>query len=227
MADADIILTFWQAAQGPGAGRAKRLLAAAGGAALTLGEATRRLIALRGRLVGEAISAVANCPACGTVNETRFVPADLVGAAEGGPVMVEAEGWRATARPLTLADMDAAAASAGPGVAADLLRARAITAVEPPEGGGEAPAALIAAVEAALDAADPLADARIGLVCAGCAQSWEVAFDAAALLTVELDAAARRAMAEVATLARAYGWSEAEILGMPAARRQIYLDLAG
>jgi hypothetical protein len=230
MADAGTILTFWQAAQGPGAGRAQRLLEAAGeadGAGLTLGEAARRLIALRGGLVGRAVDAVARCPACGALNEARFVPADMVGAAGGGPVTVEAEGWRATARPLTLADMEAASASGDADAAADLLRARAITALESPVEGGVPPVALVAAVEAALDAADPLADARIALVCAECSRPWEVAFDPALLLAAELDAAARRAMAEVATLARAYGWSEADILAMPAARRQIYLDLAG
>jgi hypothetical protein len=34
-------------------------------------------------------------------------------------------------------------------------------------------------------------------------------------------------MAEVDTIARAYGWTEAEILALPADRRRRYLALAG
>ncbi|HEX2516118.1 MAG TPA: phage baseplate protein, partial [Chloroflexota bacterium] len=38
---------------------------------------------------------------------------------------------------------------------------------------------------------------------------------------------ARRLLREVHTLARAYGWREAEILALPGRRRQTYLDLVG
>ena len=66
----------------------------------------------------------------------------------------------------------------------------------------------------------------VSLACTACGEKWEVAFDPSSFLAEELGAEARRAMAEVASLARAYGWSEREILAMSAARRQGYLELA-
>ncbi len=42
-----------------------------------------------------------------------------------------------------------------------------------------------------------------------------------------LDARARSLVAEVAALAAAFGWTEGEILGLPADRRRLYLDLVG
>ena len=43
----------------------------------------------------------------------------------------------------------------------------------------------------------------------------------------EIQSAARRVVLEVDALARAYGWSEAAILGMSSARRNLYLELVG
>lgn len=72
-----------------------------------------------------------------------------------------------------------------------------------------------------------MADARVAGACAGCGNPWEVAFDAASFFAAELGVQARRSLSEVATLARAFGWSEAAILALPAARRRAYLDLVG
>jgi hypothetical protein len=43
----------------------------------------------------------------------------------------------------------------------------------------------------------------------------------------EIQSAARRIVLEVDALARSYGWSEAEILNMTPARRQLYLEMVG
>ena len=43
----------------------------------------------------------------------------------------------------------------------------------------------------------------------------------------ELDAWARRLLLDVHTLARAYGWSERDILQLTETRRQFYLNLIG
>jgi hypothetical protein len=50
-------------------------------------------------------------------------------------------------------------------------------------------------------------------------------FDIGAFLWEEIAAQARRLLREVHTLARAYGWREADILVMSAARRQAYLEM--
>jgi hypothetical protein len=51
--------------------------------------------------------------------------------------------------------------------------------------------------------------------------------DAGVLLWDEIDARARALLAEVHTLASAYGWSEGEILSLGAARRASYLAMVG
>jgi hypothetical protein len=234
MTDAATIVALWEAGQGPARGRTARLLAAAGEvdpAGLTVGEAARRLLALRARLVGEVLACLAPCPSCGEANEAAIATDVLLAVpADPGPIHVEAAGWRATARQLTLADLDDAAGCPDIETASALLRDRAIVTLERPDGAGPdapAPDPLLVAVEEGLDAADGLADPGIAFTCAACGTGWDVALDAAAFLVQELAAKARRNLAEVATLARSYGWSEADILAMPAARRRIYLELAG
>jgi hypothetical protein len=67
----------------------------------------------------------------------------------------------------------------------------------------------------------------LGLHCPLCSHSWQALFDIASFFWTEISAHARRLLREVDALARAYGWSEAEILGLSASRRQAYLELIG
>jgi hypothetical protein len=234
MTDVATIVALWEAGQGPARGRATRLLAAAGEvepARLTLGEAARRLLALRARLVGETLACLAACPACGEANEAAIATGALLAVpGDPDPIRAEAAGWRATARQLTLADLDDAATCPDVETATALLRDRAILTLERPDGAdpdAPAPDALVMAVEDGLDGADGLADPRISFICAACGAGWDITLDPAAFLAQELAVKARRNLAEIAALARSYGWSEADILAMPAARRRVYLELAG
>lgn len=233
------LLSLWEAAGSRAAGREQRLLSAAGCAdpgALPVGEATRRLLALRVRLAGTSLAGVARCPACGTACEVALDADALAGAApvqseraEAGQVEVALQGWRVTARPLTLDDLAAGAACPDADAAERLLAERAVVAVRPPAGTAATeplPAPLRDAIDAALDALDPLADPRLALACAACGHGWELTFDAARFLADELEARARRLLGEVATLARAFGWSEHEILSLAPERRRLYLELA-
>ena len=208
MAELGVILGFWEAAAGPARGRASRLLAAAGEAdplGLTLGQAACRLIELRSRLIGDSLTCLATCPTCREVNEASFAASGLLSmAGDPVPVTVEASGWRATARSPTLDDLDAAALAPDLDAAADRLLARSVLAVERPAAAGPdepLPDELVEAIQAELDAADPLADPRFAFACTACGEKWEVAFDPSSFLAEELGAEARRAMAEVASLA--------------------------
>src|SRR4029079_15278757 len=85
----------------------------------------------------------------------------------------------------------------------------------------ELPAEAIAAIEARMEAADPQAHGVLDLSCPACGQSWQAPFDVDAFFWAELDAGARRTLAEVHSLAGAYGWSEGEVLALSAARRHL------
>ncbi len=50
-------------------------------------------------------------------------------------------------------------------------------------------------------------------------------FDVVSFFWSEICVQAKRLLREVHTLARAYGWREADILNMSTARRQFYLEM--
>lgn len=84
-------------------------------------------------------------------------------------------------------------------------------------------AAVADAFGQALAAAAPLADPRVALQCPACGSRWDEALDIARFLQADIAAAATRLLHEVHALARAYHWSERDILALPAARRRFYL----
>ena len=66
----------------------------------------------------------------------------------------------------------------------------------------------------------------IGIDCPACGRSADVPFVIESFLWREVDAWARRTLRDVHTLARAYGWSERDILALSPARRRLYLEMA-
>src|SRR5258708_2994405 len=72
---------------------------------------------------------------------------------------------------------------------------------------------------------DPQAEVRLNLSCPACDHQWSLLFDIASFLWTEICGQAKRLLRDVHTLARAYGWREADILSMSAARRQCYLEM--
>lgn len=95
---------------------------------------------------------------------------------------------------------------------------------------GRAPAAgfvpdpeLVAAVAEALAARDPCTVLPVQAACPECGHTQEADIDLQALLLRDLAAQQRRLLAEVTALARAFHWSEAQILALPAWRRAHYL----
>ncbi|MBM9594987.1 hypothetical protein [Roseitranquillus sediminis] len=107
--------------------------------------------------------------------------------------------------------------------------------------GAEAEAALLAslvisgtlaaeersAAAEALAAFDPLSCFEIDVRCPECARQSGIPVDLEAVLLASLSRAQARMISDVDRLARRYGWSEAEVLAIPAWRRRRYLALDG
>jgi hypothetical protein len=93
-------------------------------------------------------------------------------------------------------------------------------------GPDDAPPELVAAVEAALAEAEPLIDVRVSSACPRCGAPLEVAFDVEQEAVSMLRRAQDDLLRDVGTLARAFHWSEAEIVALPAHRRRRYLAMA-
>jgi hypothetical protein len=73
--------------------------------------------------------------------------------------------------------------------------------------------------------ADPLAEIVFSLTCPACSTTFDADLDIAGFVWNELRGRARRLLHEVAVLARAFGWTERQVLALPERRRAAYLDL--
>lgn len=198
-------------------------------AALPLGRCETLLQRLRVQLFGVELAFVASCPACASIVEStidlsRMLPdAD---APQPQPLCLDEHG--VTFRSPCLRDLIGL-----PGDAAAARRALVSRCLLPAPAGRTATGLgeplsdqALDAISAAMRAADPAAAAELELECPDCNQRWQTGFDIAAFLWREIDAWARRTLREVHALARAYAWSEQDVLALSPTRRQLYLELS-
>lgn len=233
---ASVLLDAWEhAAQLPPGRRALRLLEGAGAhdprelAGASVGETDRRLLALHERLFGRTVEVVGRCPRCGDAVEfaldlaaVRLDPAER----RNSPAKITVLGIELECRLPTALDLDDVR-SAGAGAARRLFERCLLHASR--EGatleGAALPPEVFTAAGAALEALDPQAALAIALHCPACGGDWQAPLDPGALFWAEFDAWAKNLLREVDRIARAYGWSENEILALSAPRRRRYLEL--
>ena len=199
-------------------------------AALPLGERDRRLLFLRELSFGDRLEGCCECPHCGATAQFELACSALRwGSCEPEEREVRVGEYTLRVRPLD--SIDVAAAAGAPDVAAArrillercVIRAQRNGAVV--DAGALPDTASPAIAEAAL-AADPMAELMLDLACPACGHRWQPDLDIVHVLWAELEARAQRLLSEVHVLARAYGWREADILGMSPARRAAYLHRA-
>ena len=133
-------------------------------------------------------------------------------------------------RLLTSADLVDAGACASLSEARQLLLERALVSVVRrgrPVGTGRLPGGLVERLAERLTAGDPWAESLLALRCPACCNEWTVLLDTAVFVWTALRSRAQRLVHDVHTLARAYGWREADILAMSTRRREAYLELVG
>jgi hypothetical protein len=184
---------------------------------LPIGERDRRLFALRARLFGPRLDAVAACPRCGEMLE---ISCDGQAVFGGEVTRADAEvevGGRVLAlrAPNTVDLLEIAALPVDERPTALLDRC----AGAPLEGSARELA------EARLAELDPLGEVSFALGCAACGHEWGEVFDIAAFLWTEIGDRAHRLLREIHALARAYGWREPDILALTPQRRAAYLAL--
>jgi hypothetical protein len=191
---------------------------------LSVGQRNQELLRLRHATIGPALEGVVTCPACGTRLELELdIPSLLAAAASAQePRPVTHGDYTVSYRLLTSADLIEVRACSSVSQARLMLLERCVVGAEISP--SDLPESLVSAVGEALSAADPLVDLPIHTVCADCGHDWWPWLDVGALVWSDVETLAAQALDDVAALARAYGWSEAEILGMTAARRRAYLE---
>ncbi len=192
--------------------------------ALPVGDRLHALVTIC-RLSGrQALELSLACPApgCDEQVEIELSLHALAAAAREGAAAGSAEvSWDgSTFRPRRPTGEDLRTWREHPPSDADILAALGGPRVAP-----GAPPDLIASVEEALAAADPLVDLRVSSECPACGEALDIAVDvereAVALVSRWQDELLRG----VAALAAALGWSEREILALPAWRRRRYLAM--
>jgi hypothetical protein len=192
---------------------------------LSVAQCDARLLALREESLGPQVDAVVDCAACGELLELAFDTTELDrdGSPDNGPHVVHCDRGEVRFRLPSAADLTALA---GEGDVASLRAALLERCILSPPA-NELSAAARRAVIARMAELDPLGDVELELTCPTCAAAGRAVFDVAAYFWAELDAAARDTLEDVHVLAAAYGWSEADVLGLSPERRRHYLELAG
>jgi len=126
-------------------------------------------------------------------------------------------------------DQEAAAgpARSDPQGAADLLLRRCIVRVTAEDGQPieNLPPVVTNQLPSLMSELDPQAELILDGACPACDHTFSAHFDAASYFFQELKSRARHLYGEVHLLAFYYHWSEAEIMGMTARKRRLYLDL--
>lgn len=190
--------------------------------ALDVAALDARMVELHRRRFGPLLEARTRCGECGEELELSLPAGELAAEASGeAPLGVSAAGLELELRGPRPDDLAAVAAEP------DSERARALLAERCVVAGAEGPLPpeAVDAIAEALAALDPVGGSRLRLTCPACGREWEEALDIPWIVGSELTSEAERIAAQVHALAFAYGWTEAEVLSLPAARRRRYLEL--
>jgi len=196
-----------------------------------LGRQHSRLLRLRAAAFGSDLEATAACPQCGEAAEFHLDAVELAAAGDDGTVApLTPDGYRVEWRLPAPADLAAAAGAAARGndPERELLRRCVLSAAGPDGsavGADRLPPSVRAELARSMSDADPLAEVLVDVTCAACGANFQSDLDVAAFVWTEVEAHARRVLLDVDILARAYGWTEGDVLALSEARRAAYLRL--
>ena len=234
--DGDALLALWERGLGRAAWArdAALLQASSEGAtpARTLGERNARLLALHARWFGRDVDLLSHCPSCGTVAQFS---ADCDLLTEQMPVAAGAQSHRLDAQAhlieFRLPDSADVAAACDDKVRDDFVRHLLDCCVLSCTREGDSvpvsqlPVPVLDALSQRMEALDPGASVSFALECPQCDTHWSAPLDVGQLVWQKVQAAAERLLLDVDALARAYGWTEREVLRLNPLRRAAYLQL--
>lgn len=199
---------------------------------LAIGERDARLFALYRALAGSRLAALCRCPVCGEPVELEL-PIDGLCApltdSSAGEATVEHHGIVVRCRQPSSRDLAAVAQAGSVAEARALLLAASVvsaSACGEPLAAAELGQALVERIEQCLAEMTPPAEILLALSCPSCNHDWPAPFDIGEAVWSRIELAARALMEQVVDLGRAYGWSEAEVLALPSARRRFYQEHA-
>lgn len=205
--------------------------------ALSIGRRDARLLQLREGLFGPDLAIVAACPACGEHLESTFQVADVrldADPPEDHPIdttqTIAVDGYSVTFRLPTSSDLLALPTASQASSARNRLLALCLLDIRDANSQTvkveSLPDHALAAIAAQMATTDPQADVELNLACPTCDHRWQGIFDIASFFWQEIHVWAQQTLRDVHSLARVYGWREADVLALSPTRRQIYLELS-
>jgi hypothetical protein len=232
----DVLLALWEAALGQPAGDRDDALLRGWFKHVepvrTLGERNARLMELHARLFEREIELLSHCPACGTAVQFS---ADCGSLAEQmqprldeSPHRLDVQGHVIEFR---LPDRDDIAIASGEesddDFAQRLLDRCVLACTHEGEhfGARELPASVLDTLSQHMESLDPGASVSFAIECPQCAARWQAPLDVGDMIWQKVRAAAERVLLEIDALARAYGWTEREVLCLNPLRRAAYLQM--
>jgi hypothetical protein len=218
------------------ADRIDAMLAPAVEVPASLGARNAALLGLRARLFGRAQSLRCSCVHCGGTNEFSVDCEALARELAPGPGaadvhVLESSGHVVEFRVPAVDDVHAAAIANDDAGFANMLMARCITRCTDAQGNPCAPTELPPevgeAISRSMETLEPGATVGFDVVCAECGSRWTAPMDCGEVLWSEIQSRAERILLDIDMLARAYGWTEPQVLALSDVRRAAYLQLAG
>ena len=202
--------------------------------ALSIGERDAQLLKLREWLFGNKLLNTAHCPNCAECVEWTMTTFDLQlqlpSFLEGKPKVLEvlSEGYHIRFRlPNSIDILDMTREKNSAYNSQQLLLHCILELVDCPKDISSAnlPHHILDSIQHKMEIEDPQANISIALTCPSCNQQWASVFDILSYLWIEIDNWAKHILQEVYILAKAFNWSEHDILNMSIRRRQLYLEM--
>lgn len=203
----------------------------------SLGARNAALLSLRSHLFGQTQQLRCNCPHCDAASEFAIdcdaLSQALLPADEAlQPQQLEAEGYCVEFRLPDATDLREAASRTNDDTHfVQALLQRCITRCVLDDGSActpeELPGIVTEALSRRMEELEPGAGVSFDLTCPECSKTWSAPMNVGDVLWSELQLRAERLLLDVDALARAYGWSEAQVLALSPMRRAAYLQLVG
>jgi hypothetical protein len=210
-------------------------------AELSIGERDARLLTIRERIFGQHLAIFTTCPDCKQELELRIRAANLRFPALNS-MQDKDEGFTTVIGDFYVryrlpdsTDLEAMATCNSFDAAQSLLLDRCVLEIQDDSSHkGEQNTkqkelltpAFATELASKITEQDPQSEVLLDLQCAECGHEWQSLFDIATFLWSELEIHAKRLLSEIYVLARAYHWSEQDILALSPVRRRWYMEMA-
>ncbi len=187
---------------------------------LPLGLRDRHLLELRGKTFGDVLNCKTECPRCEEVLEFSLsvsVLSETLSIPTNENLQIGEEEFQLT--PLTSRHMAEAAGSVDPEEASDMLREKICG-----RHASDIPETFKEELKNHIERRESGSELPLSFTCVNCDHRWSERFNIGNFFWIELEAKAKRLLAEISEIARTFGWSEKDILDLSPHRRQSYLS---